>query len=125
LRGTRLIPLVQSTVDTKGYLYATSGSSGQNGIKTGASSFRQSSKGASYDALREGFAECDNPAIQSVASASNENWIKEAADRQKDRDNISFAIKKGWTGADVIRGRAVISSVFLSISGNGDTFIFR
>ena len=82
--------LVQSTVDTKGYLYATSGSSGQNGIKTGASSFRQSSKGAYYDAVREGFAECDNPAIQSVASVSNENWIEESAYRQKDRDNIEI-----------------------------------
>jgi hypothetical protein len=27
---------------------------------------------------------CDNPAVQSVGSASNENWIEESAYRQKD-----------------------------------------
>ena len=72
------------------HLYATSGSSGQNGIKTNASAFRHLSNGWNDDAVRQGFAECDNPAIQSVASVSNENWIEESAYRQKDRDNISL-----------------------------------
>ena len=48
------------------------------------------SNGWNDDAVRQGFAECDNPAIQSVASVSNENWIEESAYRQKDRDNISL-----------------------------------
>jgi hypothetical protein len=48
------------------YLYATSGSSGQNGIKTDASAFRHPSKGWNDDLVREGFAECDNPAIQNI-----------------------------------------------------------
>ena len=72
------------------HLYATSGSSGQNGIKTNASAFRHLSNGWNDDAVRQGFAECDNPAIQSVASVSNENWIEESAYRQKDRDNIEI-----------------------------------
>jgi hypothetical protein len=59
----------------------------QNGIKIGASAFRDASKRGYYDAVREEFAGCDNPTIQSVASASNENWIEESAYRQKDRDN--------------------------------------
>jgi len=72
------------------HLYATSGSSGQNGIKTNASAFRHLSNGWNDDAVRQGFAECDNPAIQRVASVSNENWIEESAYRQKDRDNIEI-----------------------------------
>ena len=72
------------------HLYATSGSSGQNGIKTKASAFRHPSKGWTDDLVREGFAECDNSAIQSMASVWNENWIEESAYRQKDRDNMSL-----------------------------------
>ena len=60
------------------YLYTTSGSSGQNGIKTDASAFRHPSKGWNDDLVREGFAECDNSAIQGMASVSNENWIDES-----------------------------------------------
>jgi hypothetical protein len=44
------------------HLYATSGSSGQNGIKTNASAFRHLSKGWNDDLVREG----DNPAIQNI-----------------------------------------------------------
>ena len=65
-----------------------------------------------------------NPAlIQDFApldSAQPPRWLSSAV-----KLDSTSAIKKGWTGADVIRGRAVISSVFLSISGNGDKFIFR
>ena len=59
-------------------------------IKTNASAFRHLSNGWNDDAVRQGFAECDNPAIQSVASVSNENCIEESAYRQKDRDNIEI-----------------------------------
>jgi hypothetical protein len=72
----------------KGQLYATSRSSDQNGIKTDASAFRRPSKAGYRNAVRKGLAGCDNPAIQSVAPASNENWIEESAYRQKDSDNI-------------------------------------
>ena len=70
-------------------MYATCGSSGQNGIKTDTSAFRHTFKGGYYDAVREGATGCDNTAIQRVAAASNENWIEESAHRQKDRDNIT------------------------------------
>ena len=50
-------------------------------------------------------------------------WLSSAVKLEK-LDSTS-AIKKGWTGADVIRGRAIILLVLLGISGNGDTFIFR
>jgi hypothetical protein len=58
---------------------------------------RHPSKGWNDDLVREGFAECDNSAIQSMASVSNENWIEESAYRQKDRDNISLKIEPEFT----------------------------
>ena len=64
-------------------------SSGQNGIKIDASAFGHPSKAGYWNALRKGSAECDNSAIQSVAPASNENWIEESAYRQKVRDKIN------------------------------------
>ena len=84
-------------INCKGYLYATSGSSGQNGIKTDTSAFRHTSRGY-YDVVREGATGCDNTAIQSVASASNENWIEESVYRQKDRDNITSCAARRRTG---------------------------
>jgi hypothetical protein len=42
--------------------------------------------------VRQGSAECDNPAIQSVASASNENWIEESAFRQKACSRCSLTL---------------------------------
>jgi hypothetical protein len=79
-------------------LYATSGSSGQNGIKADASAFGHTSKAGYWNAVREGFAGCDNPAVQSVASASNENWIEESAYRQKDSDSIKSCAARRRTG---------------------------
>jgi hypothetical protein len=79
-------------------LYATSGSSDQNGIKTDASAFRRCAKAGYWNAVRKGFAGCDNPAIQSVASASNENWIEESAYRQKDSDNVTSSAARRRSG---------------------------
>src|ERR1700732_3859028 len=53
-----------------------------------ALAFRPSCKAGYWNAVRKGFAGCDNPAIQSVAPASIENWIEESPYRQKDRDNM-------------------------------------
>jgi hypothetical protein len=56
--------------------------------------------------------------LEPLHSTNLPRWLGSAV-----KLDSTSAIKKGWTGADVIRGRAVIASVFLSISGNGDKFI--
>ena len=58
--------------------------------------------------------------FEPLDSTQPPRWLSSAV-----KLDSTSAIKKGWTGADVLRGRVFISSVFLSISGNGDKFIFR
>ena len=83
-------------------MYATCGSSGQNGIKTDTSAFRHTFKGGYYDAVREGATGCDNTAIQRVAAASNENWTKESADWQKShRHRLIDRIAQKFTARNV------------------------
>ena len=102
LRNELCRPYRDCIIDGKKFVwdhwYATSESSGQNGLKTNASAFSHLSKGWNDDDVRQGFAECDDPAIQSVASDSNQNRIEESADRQKDRDNISLTDQPSFYG---------------------------
>ena len=68
--------------------YANSASFTQPGIDSCPKAFRQLWQRGSDEVARKGFTRCDDPAIQNVAAASNENWTKESADRQKSRDHL-------------------------------------
>ncbi len=71
----------------EGTSYANSASFPQPGIDSCPKAFGQRWQRASDEVARKGFTRCDDPAIQNVAAASNENWVKESADRQKSRDH--------------------------------------
>jgi hypothetical protein len=64
-------------------LYAPAGSFAEYGIKTRPKAFKRICQRWYKDVARQGFTQCDDPALQSVASASNENRAKESTHWQK------------------------------------------
>lgn len=72
------------------YLYATCRSFAQYGTKPSLKALRAIYQRGYEDAARKGFTGCDHPAVQSVASSSNENWATEPADWQKGRNPMSL-----------------------------------
>ena len=64
-------------------LYAPVGSFAQYRIKARRQAFKPICQRRCEDAARQGSTKCDDPAFQSVASASNENRAQESAHWQK------------------------------------------
>ena len=90
-------------------LYAPAGSFAQHGIKTRRKPFKQICQRRCKNAARQGFTKCDDPALQSVASASNENGDQESAHWQKGFNVCSTPSGKGSVVSELedARGRIV------------------
>jgi uncharacterized NAD(P)/FAD-binding protein YdhS len=83
-------------------VYATSASFTQQGIDSCPKAFGKCYQRGYQDVARKGLTQRDNPAIQNVAAASNENWTKESADWQKShRHRLIDRVAQKFTARNV------------------------
>jgi hypothetical protein len=80
LKSRQFAPMRQGENLSFTLLYATSGFFAQYGIESHFKAFRQTVRQGG-DVARPGLTECDDPAVQGMGSASNENWPQESTDR--------------------------------------------